>query len=80
MLISVHYQNNNSWQRSVLVDMNHGEDFRKVPFSGCNIEQPGGRKMWKVLTIWNQSFKKEIGGNPQSNMHASFSHSTCWHS
>lgn len=36
--VNVHYQNNNSWQRSVLVDMNHGEDFWKVPFSGGNIE------------------------------------------
>lgn len=37
------YQNNDSWQRSVLADMNHGENFRKVTLAGCNEEHPGGK-------------------------------------
>lgn len=37
------YQNNDSWQRSVLADMNHGENFRKVTLTGGNEEHPGGK-------------------------------------
>lgn len=40
------YQNNDSWQRSVLADMNHGENFWKVTLTGCNEEHPGGKEMW----------------------------------
>lgn len=38
ILFNMHYQNNNSWQRSMLADMNHGEDFWKVTLSRRNIE------------------------------------------
>lgn len=38
ILFNMHYQNNNSWQRSVLADMNHGEDFWKLTLSRRNIE------------------------------------------